>query len=140
MVPIVNCSGEIKVSLSSLSFPHSLEEGKRSLVCDFEELCRYLIDDFVIQYCQELKKRDFIVKTESLSRKKHGKREYLNDADTRDLIGALNQFFETVVEIPRIRVGKRQTIDTLISEEALLLAKFLRGEMETWTPRISSLY
>jgi len=40
-------------------------------------------------------------------------------------------------EVPRIRVGKRQTIETLISEEALLLAKFLRDERKEWTPRIA---
>jgi len=43
-------------------------------------------------------------------------------------------FFESKVELPRIRVGKRQTIETLISEEALLLAKFLKEERKTWTP------
>jgi len=35
-------------------------------------------------------------------------------------------------------VDKRQTIETLISEEALLLAKFLRSERKTWTPRIAA--
>jgi len=39
-------------------------------------------------------------------------------------------------EIPRIRHGKRQTLDTLITEEALLLAKFLRNERKEWNPRI----
>jgi hypothetical protein len=37
----------------------------------------------------------------------------------------------------RIRHGKRQTIDTLISEEALLLAQYLRDEQEAWNPRIA---
>lgn len=70
MAPIVNgCNGEIKVSLLSLGVLHLLEECKQSLVCDFEELYRYLIDDFVIQYCQRLRKRDFTVKPESLSKK-----------------------------------------------------------------------
>jgi len=40
----------------------------------------------------------------------------------------LNQYFESKAEVPRIRVGKRQTIETLINEEALLFAKFLRGD------------
>jgi hypothetical protein len=31
---------------------------------------------------------------------------------------------------------KRQTLDTLINEEALLLAKFLRKEKKEWNPRI----
>ena len=34
------------------------------------------------------------------------------------------------------KVDKKQTIDTLINEEALLLAKFLRGEIKTWNLRI----
>ena len=42
------------------------------------------MDYFVIQHCQNLKKRDFTVKTEALSRKRIGKREYLNDSDTKD--------------------------------------------------------
>ena len=38
---------------------------KPSLICDFMELYRYLIDDFVIQYCRRLNKKDFTVKSES---------------------------------------------------------------------------
>jgi hypothetical protein len=78
------------------------------------------------------------VKSESLSRKRFGKREYLNDADTKGLMRALNQYFENMVEMPRIRVGERQTIETLINEEALLIAKYLRNEIKTWMPRIVS--
>jgi hypothetical protein len=48
----------------------------------------------------------------------------------------LNEYFETNLEIPRIKVGERQTIETLISEEALLLAKYLRNEKKDWIPRI----
>jgi hypothetical protein len=47
----------------------------------------------------------------------------------------LNDYFESMVEIPRIKVGNRQTIETLINEEALLLGKYLRGETDTWRPR-----
>jgi len=47
-------------------------------------------------------------------------------------------FFESYVVIPRIRVGEKQTFETLINEEALLLAKFLRNECKTWKPRTSS--
>ena len=35
-----------------------------------------------------------------------------------------------------IKVGKRQTIETLINEEALLLAKNLRDEKKEWYPRV----
>jgi hypothetical protein len=39
-----------------LGFLHSKAEGKLSLIRDFQELYRYLNDDFVIQYCRKLKK------------------------------------------------------------------------------------
>ena len=42
----------------------------------------------------------------------------------------------TKVEIPRVKVGNRQEIETLINEEALLLAKYLRGEKKEWVPRV----
>lgn len=119
-----------------LGFLHSLQHGKPSLVCDFQEIYRYLIDGFVIQYCQKLVKRDFTFKTEKMSAQNKGKREYLNDIETRDFTAKLNDYFETSVEIPRIKVGSRQTIETLINEEALMFAKYLRNEMKDWLPRI----
>jgi len=81
--------------------------------------------------------RDFTTKTEVLSRNKKGKRQYLNDARTKDMMRQLDGYFESMVEIPRMKVGERQTIETLISEEALLFAKYLRNEKETWHPRIA---
>jgi hypothetical protein len=48
----------------------------------------------------------------------------------------MNALFEQTVEIPRIKHGNRQTTETLINEEALLFAKFLRHEREIWNPRI----
>jgi hypothetical protein len=33
-------------------------------------------------------------------------------------------------------MGNRQSIDTLINEEALLFAKYLRNEKKDWLPRI----
>jgi len=51
-------------------------------------------------------------------------------------IHGLNGLFNCNVEIPRIKHGKRQTLDTLINEESLLLAKFLRKEKNEWKPRI----
>jgi hypothetical protein len=48
----------------------------------------------------------------------------------------LNIFFDRKVDVERIKIGKRQTIGTLISEEALLFAKYLRNERKDWNPRI----
>jgi hypothetical protein len=52
------------------------------------------------------------------------------------MMDRLNDYFESMAEIPRIKVGERQTIETLINEEALLFAKYLRNENERWIPRI----
>jgi hypothetical protein len=53
------------------------------------------------------------------------------------MIKELHECFESKVDIPLIRHGNRQRIETLINEEALLLAKFLRGERKTWIPRMA---
>jgi len=44
--------------------------------------------------------------------------------------------FESTVEVPRIRVGEKQSVETLINEEALLFSKYLRNERKTLTTRI----
>jgi len=44
-----------------------------------------------------------------------------------------------MIEVPRIKHGRRQTLETLIIEEALLLAKYLRGEAKDWTPKFALL-
>ena len=59
--------------------------------------------------------------------------------ETNELAKDLNQLFEKKVEVPRIRAGKRQKVVTLIKEEILLLAKFLRNEQKTWIPRFSTI-
>ena len=120
-----------------LGFLHSVQYGNPSLVCDFMEIYRYMIDDLLIDYCITLKGKVFIIKTENISSKKVGKREYLNSIQTRDLIKKLEIYFETTVEVPRIKIGQKQTIYTLINEEAQLFAKFLRNERKIWIPRLT---
>ena len=122
-----------------LGFLHSLQFGKPSLVCDFQEPYRYLIDDFVIQYSQTLRKSDF--KKFYINHGANGKypRLYLNHEENIKFRKCLHNYFRRMVEIPRIRTGSRQEIETLINEEALLFAKYLRNETETWKPRIAPL-
>jgi CRISPR-associated protein Cas1 len=122
-----------------LGYLHAPAWGKPSLVCDFVELYRYLIDDFVIEYSRSLKPKDFTLKSEDYSSNRKGKREYLNDHQTRDFTKKLNECFLTEVKIPRYRMGKKQELETLISEEAMLFAKYLRNERQTWVPRIAGL-
>ena len=94
---------------------------------------------FLIQCCNGIGKKTFVTKYESLSRKKIGNMEFLYDCDSKDLMQGLNRFSESILGIPRIRVGKRQTFETLISEGALLLAKYLRDERKDWNPRIPAI-
>ena len=68
-----------------------------------------------------------------------GKRVHLCEYETDDLAEGLNELFERKVEIPRMRHGSRQTLDTLINEEAYLLAQYLRNEKQSWIPRIVSI-
>lgn len=121
-----------------LGFVHILLYGRPSLVCDFEELYRYLIDDYLIGYVQKLTLKDFAAKAEMFNDKK-GKRIYLNNPKTNELTNKLYDYFKSVVDIPRIKRGKRQEIESLINEEAFLLAKYLRGEKTHWEPRIVNL-
>jgi CRISPR-associated endonuclease Cas1 len=119
-----------------LGFLHSVQYGKPSLVCDFQELYRYLIDDFLIDRCQKLHKNDFVFVTDFMMRLRMGKRIHLCEYETNELAEALGSLFQRVVNVPRIRVGKRQTIEALVGEEALELAKFLRSKRKTWVPRL----
>jgi CRISPR-associated endonuclease Cas1 len=122
-----------------LVFLHSVQHGKPSLVCDIQELYRYLIDDYLIERCRKLRKKDFVVVTDFMMRLKMGKRIHLIEYEADSLAQGLNNLFQREVEIPRIKHGRRQTLDTLISEEALLLATFMRNEQKEWKPRIPKL-
>jgi CRISPR-associated protein Cas1 len=121
-----------------LGFLHSIAEGKPSLICDFQELYRYLVDDFIIEYCRNLHKQDFTVKVENYSANRKGKREYLKDIQTHGFVRSLNRYFENKTDVARMRIGEQQEIETLINEEALLFAQYLRNERQEWTPRIAS--
>ncbi|MEM2972043.1 MAG: CRISPR-associated endonuclease Cas1 [Candidatus Bathyarchaeia archaeon] len=121
-----------------LGFVHNLQFGKPSLVCDFVELYRYLVDDFLIGYVQKLKPKHFKAETVMFNDKK-GKRIFLEKSKTDELTNALHEYFRKKVDIPRIKHGFKQEIESLINEEALLLAKFLRNEKGDWIPRVVGL-
>ena len=80
-----------------------------------------------------------MVKIEKSVRNKIAKRQYLSDSKTRDMRNAFYNYLEQKVDVPRIKHGNRQSIETLISEESLLLAKYLRNERRNWVPRIVNL-
>lgn len=115
-----------------LGFLHTIKFGNPSLVFDFQELYRYLIDNFLIERSQKFHKKDFVYVTDFMMHLKMGKKIHLCEYETNELAEDLNKFFDRIVEVPRIKVGYNQTIDTLISEEALLFAKYLRNERKEW--------
>lgn len=98
-----------------------------------------MIDDFVMQYALGLKEKDFVLKEETFSRNRKGKRQYLNEAKNQDFLKKLNLYFRSKVDVPRVKFGNKQEIESLISEEALLFAKYLREEIPAWNPRIAGL-
>jgi hypothetical protein len=59
---------------------------------------------------------------------KMGKKIHLCEFDADSLAEGLNGLFDRMIDVPRMKVGNRQTIDTLITEETLLFAKYLRCE------------
>ena len=63
-----------------------------------------IVEDFLIQHCQDLKVGDLVVvKSEWASGKKDrkGKRQYLSDAKTREMVKHLSRYLEGIVEVPR---------------------------------------
>jgi hypothetical protein len=66
---------------------------------------------------------------------KMGKRIHLCEFGADDLAEDLNGLFECEAQIPRVRHGSKQTLDTLICEEALLFTRYLRSERQTWISR-----
>jgi CRISP-associated protein Cas1 len=122
-----------------LGFVHSVQFGKPSLVCDFQELYRYLVDDFIIQNYLKLNKKEFELKNADYSINKKGKREYLKHRKNEVFIKELSKHFTDIIEVPRINVGKKQEIESLINEEAFLFAKYLRGERNSWVRRVVDL-
>ena len=86
-----------------------------------------------------LRVEDFVVKSEVAKRNKRGKREYLCNRLTRVFLNVLEGLFDSKVNIPRIKVGNKQTVNTLIGEEVLLFAKYLRNEVKHWIPRLCAI-
>lgn len=87
-----------------------------------------MIDDYLIERCHTLRKKDFVLVTDFMMKLKMGKRAYLCEFESDGLAEGLTSLFDRIVNVARIKHGNRQMIHTLISEEALLLAKYLRKE------------
>ena len=80
--------------------------------------------------------KDFVLKAEDYPSNRKGKRQYLNETMTGKFTKRPNDCFRTIVNVPRIMRGERQELETLINEEALLFAEYMRNEKKGWSPRM----
>ncbi len=64
----------IKAKLESYLGFYIVQLRVNFLICDFQELYHYLTDDFVVQYCKKLNRRDFTFKPEDFSAKRKEKK------------------------------------------------------------------
>ena len=88
----------------------------------------------LIEYCRKLDVSDFVWKDDVHAGRK-GKRAFLNKERNKEFLDRLEDYFQTIVNVPRVRHGKRQELETIINEEAMLLASFVRGK-RIWEPRV----
>lgn len=108
-----------------LGYLHSIQFAKPSLVCDIQEVFRALIEDFLVTYHQKLEPESFEQK---------GKRMLLNPNEKLKLILEVNRIFKRKVPYKRRNYSKTTTIRTIIKEEPIKLAQYLRENKACYEP------
>ena len=108
-----------------LGYLHSIQFSKPSLVCDIQEMFRALIENFVLEYHQNLE-------LDSFEERSH--RIFLNEKEKLKFILRLNKIFHRRIEYKRRNFSKKSTIQTIIKEETLMIAEFLRGNSTIYSP------
>lgn len=68
-----------------------------------------------------------------------GKQESIHKQRNKEFLDLLENYFQTTVNVPRVKHGKRQEIESVINEEAMFLASSIRGK-RIWEPRIVPLH
>jgi len=106
-----------------LGYLHSIQFAKPSLVCDVQEIFRALVEDFLLTYHQNLEPGSF---------KQKGKRTFLKPK--LKLILEINRLFKKKIPYVRRNYSKLTTIRTVINEEPIKLAQFLRGDRANYKP------
>jgi len=112
-----------------IGYLHSIQFAKPSLFCDIQELFRALIEDFLITYHQNLEPENFEQKE---------KRVFLKPNEKLKLILEVNHLFKKKVPYKRRNYSKTTTIRTIIKEEPIKLAQFLR-ENKIYEPIMSEM-
>ena len=109
-----------------LGYLHSIQFAKPSLVCDVQEIFRALIENFLVTYHQKLEPGSFEQK---------GKRSFLKTEELR-LIIEIKCLLKRRISYTRRKYSKKATIRTIIKEEAIKLAQYLRENNTSLQPFI----
>lgn len=113
-----------------LGYLHSIQFSKPSLVCDIQEMFRSLIEDFLVNYHQNLEPESF---------EQRGNRIFLKDEEKLKLILEISRLLKRRIPYKRRNYSKQTSIQTIIKEEAMRLAQFLREKQKNYesVPRLS---
>lgn len=108
-----------------LGYLHSIQYAKPSLVCDIQEIFRTVIEDFLVAYHQNLTPESFEQK---------GQRTFLKSNEKLKLILEINHFFKKRTPYKRRNYSSKTRIRTIIKEEPIKLAQYLRGNNTAYEP------
>ena len=108
-----------------LGYLHSIQFAKPSLVCDIQEIFRASIEEFLIKYHQNLEPESF---------EQNGKRIFLKPNEKLKIILEINRLFKRKVPYRRRNYSKTTTIRTVIKEEPIKLAQYIRGNKAIYKP------
>jgi len=104
-----------------LGWLHGNQYLKPSLIYDLIELFRYNVDEFLVSYILKLDPKD--------SFEMEGKKPYLTSLEMKNYIIELSKTFDKTIKYQRIKkFGKKSKLRTVIKEEPIRLAQYLRGE------------
>lgn len=118
-----------------MGYVHTISYGKPALVVDMMEIYRSFIDNYVIKFCKDMSPKDLVAVEDDITRTK-SKRMYLKASRSYEFTNKILEYFTTMVKIPRKNVGVRQEFESLLNEECMQLAKYVRNEIPSWNPRI----
>jgi hypothetical protein len=97
------------------------------MVCDIQEIFRVLIENYLLGHQQNLEPESFEHK---------GKRYFLKPEKKLELILGVRRLFKKKVPYNRRNITGKTMIKTIIKEETIEQAKYIREEKEKWAPRI----
>ena len=110
-----------------LGFLHSYFRFKQSLVYDLIEPFRVVVEEFVLAYHEKLTQSSF---------EKVGKRIYLKKDEEIQFITALNKKLRKRVQYQRYDKPVKARIKTIVKEEPIKLAQYIRNKHRDYQPHV----